>query len=133
MAFCKNCGQELPVDAKACPNCGTDVEQPTAAPAAAPAAPAADAKDNMWMAVLAYLGILVLIPLLVEPAKNSPFVRFHANQGLILLIVGLLSAIPVLGCVVGVFCLVLTIMGIINAVNGRMKELPLIGRFRLLK
>ena len=85
------------------------------------------------MAVLAYLGILVLIPLLVEPAKNSPFVRFHANQGLILLIVGLLSAIPVLGCVVGVFCLVLTIMGIINAVNGRMKELPLIGRFRLLK
>lgn len=28
MSFCKNCGTELPVNAQACPNCGTPAEQP---------------------------------------------------------------------------------------------------------
>ena len=33
------------------------------------------------MAILAYFGILVLIPILA--AKDSKFARFHANQGLL--------------------------------------------------
>lgn len=43
------------------------------------------------MAVLAYFGILVLIPILA--AKESKFARFHANQGLILLITGVAYSI----------------------------------------
>ncbi len=38
----------------------------------------------MVMGILCYLGILVLIPIFA--AKDSKFVRFHANQGLILLL-----------------------------------------------
>ncbi len=141
MAFCTNCGQELPVDAKACPNCGTTVE----AKQATPAAPKQETKvndftaqfdpkdiaDNKVMAILAYLSWLVLIPLLVSPAKDSPFVRFHVNQGLILFIASfIIGLIPCIGQLV---CVILAVLGIVNAANGEAKELPIIGKFRLLK
>ena len=43
-----------------------------------------DIEQNRVMAILAYLGILVIIP--IAAAKNSKFATYHANQGLILLI-----------------------------------------------
>ncbi len=49
----------------------------------------------------------------------------------------ILALIPVLGWLLGVvLCCgvsVLGIIGIINAINGQAKELPLIGKFRILK
>ena len=45
----------------------------------------ADIKGNMAMAILAYISWLVLIPLLL--VKNSRYVRYHCNQGLILAII----------------------------------------------
>ena len=44
-----------------------------------------DINNNKAMAILAYLSWLVLIPLFA--AKESPFARFHVNQGLCLAIV----------------------------------------------
>ena len=93
------------------------------------------ASDNKVMALLSYLGILVLIPLLT--AKEDKFVRFHAKQGLVLLVaviaVNMIGIIPFLGqpiAFVGdLACLVLTVMGIINVLNGEEKPLPLIGQF----
>lgn len=110
----------------------------------------ADIEQNKVMALLSYLSILVLIPLLA--AKESPFARYHANQGLLLCIAsliygaaytvlsGLLLAISwrlyfvvsLLG-LAGVVFLILAILGILNALNGRAKELPLIGRYRILR
>lgn len=52
---------------------------------AQPDAPEADIQANKANGVLAYLGILVLIPLLTEKGKNSRFARFHVGQGLTLL------------------------------------------------
>ena len=43
-----------------------------------------DIEENKFMAILAYFGILVIIPILA--AKDSKFARFHSNQGLILCI-----------------------------------------------
>ena len=97
-----------------------------------------DIEQNKVMAVLAY--ILFFIPLLA--AKNSPFARYHANQGLILFLLAIiggpaLSLIPVLGWILApilsILITVLAVIGIINAVNGKAKELPLIGKFRILK
>jgi len=110
-----------------------------------------DAEDNKIMGILAYLGILVLVPILA--AKESPFARFHANQGLILIIaaivlsiaVGIFNAIVIaiswrlgiitslLSLAVSVGCLVLVIIGIINAAKGEMKQLPIIGKYTILK
>ena len=97
-----------------------------------------DIEQNKVMAVLAY--ILFFIPLLA--AKNSPFARYHANQGLTLFLFAIiggpvLSLIPVLGWILApilsILITVLAVIGIINVVNGKAKELPLIGKFRILK
>ena len=110
----------------------------------------ADIEQNKVMGVLAYLSWLVLIPIFA--AKGSKFARFHANQGLVLAITeiawwivqGILSSVlysiswrlgfisTILGLVNIVF-LVLLVIGIMNAAYGRAKELPVIGKFKILK
>ena len=149
MATCKKCGADMDENAKQCPVCGAPVEQDqgnsnskqNAAEAAftefnntADTTAEFDSKDitdNKVMAVLAYIGILFLIPLLAAP--NSRFARFHANQGLVLF----LGLIPFVGWIIsgaiGIVCLAFMIIGIVNAANGKAKELPLIGSFKLIK
>ena len=89
--------------------------------------------------VLAYLGILWIVGLLA--ANDDLYVKYHVNQGLILFIVGIatsvISVIPIIGWIVGfvggIFTLVCAIMGVVNAVQGQMKPLPVIGKFELIK
>ena len=105
-----------------------------------------DIQQNKVMAILAYLSWLVLIPLLA--AKESKFARFHCNQGLILaiaeiacwIIFGILGIIPyigiifrIIGWLADIAFFVLAVLGIINAYNGKAKELPIIGKFQILK
>ena len=111
---------------------------------------AADVDKNKIFAVLAYLGILVLVPLLA--AKESRFARYHANQGVVLCLAAIvcwvaafilsfiLAFVPFLrflGCFIWLpvwgGILVLMVMGIINAAGGQCKPLPLIGQFKLIK
>ncbi len=106
----------------------------------------ADVRQNKAVAILAYLSVLVLIPLFL--AKSSKFVRFHCNQGLILailevvcwIVLGTLGGLPLLGWifrlaggVLGVAFLLLSILGIVNVVGERAKELPVVGGFRVLR
>jgi uncharacterized membrane protein len=107
---------------------------------------AEDIEKNKVFAILAYLGILFIVPLLAAP--NSKFARYHANQGLVLFLatvilsVGsfVLAMIPIIGCVmaiaplmIGVGAVVLMVLGIVNAAGGQYKPLPLIGHFQILK
>lgn len=94
--------------------------------------------NNQGMAILSYLGILVIIPIIV--AKDSKFVMYHANQGLILLIAEVIlvaiGMIPVLGWIISgigwIVAAVFIILGIINAAGGKKKPLPLIGGYKIL-
>jgi uncharacterized membrane protein len=87
------------------------------------------------MAVLAYIGILVIIPLLVS--KKNPFVTFHVKQGLVLLSITIIIwalgylMLPIwfLYRLVDLGVLILAIMGIINVANNKQEELPLVGQF----
>ena len=95
-------------------------------------------ENNKLMGILSYIGILVLIPIFA--AKDDPFVRYHANQGLVnfivALVAGVLTAIPVVGIVaglVGIVCFEFAIIGIINVINGKMQPLPLIGGIEIIK
>ena len=97
-----------------------------------------DVSSNKLMAVLAYFGILVLIPLFA--AKESKFARFHVNQGLILLICCVVSlviskipGVRFIAVILNIFIFVLAVIGIINAVKGETKELPLVGKYKILK
>lgn len=105
-----------------------------------------DVRQNRGISVLAYLGLLVLIPLFA--AKDSPYARFHCNQGIVLFIAELiisavfriLRGLPLIGWIFGIVLalvsiatFVLTIIGIVNAANGRAKELPIIGTIQILQ
>ncbi len=96
-------------------------------------------EQNKWLGVVAYL--IFFIPLLVD--KENEYLKFHANQGLVLLLLGIAvsivgSIIPFIGWFVilplgAIFCLVLGIIGIVNAFNMKMKELPVIGGIKIIK
>ncbi|MEY3784338.1 MAG: hypothetical protein RLZZ230_660 [Candidatus Parcubacteria bacterium] len=106
-----------------------------------------DVSEYRTFAILGYiLPFLFFLPLLDEKTKNVPYVRFHANQQLILLILSvgiyllsgpLFMVFFALGIflmqLINVAVLVLAVLGAVRAYNGEMKELPLIGHFRLLK
>ena len=72
-----------------------------------------------------------------EEAKKSPFVMFHLNQGLVLLItgvvVGVVSWIPIIGWIVAIAWFVVWLMAIVNAGSGKMKRAPLVGNFEIVK
>jgi len=116
-------------------------EEKDSAPAPAPAAPAAsgsDVEQNKGMAAIAYLGILFLIPMFLK--KDSQFAMYHAKQGMVLficeVIVSFLVWTPFMGgflsyftWILNVFIFILFIMGIMNALGGKMKPLPVIGSF----
>ncbi len=153
MLTCKQCGTQVEDGVMNCTNCGAPIEAPVQQNQpidlsekfnelnnTADTTSEYDAQDiekNKVMAVLAY--ILFFIPLLA--AKDSKFARFHTNQGLVLFLGGIISSvvavIPIIGWIIapiaGLVITVLAVIGILNALNGRAKELPLIGKFKILK
>lgn len=87
-----------------------------------------DVEQNKIFAVLSYLGILVLVPLLAK--KDSKFAMFHAKQGLVLLIgwaIGWLLSFVFVGFILDVILIIFSIWGLINAATGKMTKLPVIG------
>jgi len=101
-----------------------------------------DVEKNKAMAIVGYiLPILFFVPLIAD-AKNSPFAKFHANQQLNLLLAAVVvnivgGVIPFIGWFIilplgAIFLIAMAIMGIVNASKGEMKELPLIGGFKLI-
>ncbi len=110
-----------------------------------------DIENNKGISCFAYLGFLFVMPLFA--ASDSPFARFHANQGLVLmidqmiLIVLILIAHLLAPVVPSVFPIVRTLLllilyvfsifsivfGIVNTLKGKAKELPLIGGTKILK
>ena len=160
MAFCKKCGTKLPGDedicsacnSKAVDNTGLDdmLNEITNTKDITSEFNINDIENNKIISILSYISILVLVPIFA--AKESKFARFHANQGLVLLICEavygvlymILSAlvlaiswrlyfvITILGFLSFAF-VIFSILGLINAVKGEEKELPLIGKIRILK
>ncbi len=108
-----------------------------------------DILANRNYCILSYLSWLCVIPIF---KCRSPYARFHANQGLILAIVStilflisgtvdfflgnafLLSIIPtILKILIRLVVAAYSCLGIYNAVTHKARELPLIGKFQLLK
>lgn len=97
-----------------------------------------DIEKNKTIAGLAYL--IFFLPLIACP--DSKFGRYHANQALILFILSvagtiILSIIPFIGWLllpifsIGIF--VFLVMGLLNGLAGKAKELPIVGKYKLIK
>jgi uncharacterized membrane protein len=113
-----------------------EAPQPQAAPSPTPtpAAPQAepemkfdqkDIEDNKIVAALSYLGLLFLIPMLAK--RESAFCQFHAKQGLVITVAGIvLSWIPFLGWLVGLALLVLDIIALVKTLSGEAWKVPFV-------
>lgn len=88
-------------------------------------------KDSKLFAVLSYFSFLSFIPIFFR--RKDKFAMFHAKQGLVLLIYGVvadaLSAIPLIGWMFPLFRIYCIISGVSAASKRQFKPLPYIGRF----
>jgi len=88
--------------------------------------------------IVAYLTWVGLIIAFIMGDREGS--KFHLNQSLVIwltgTLVGILSRVPLVGWLIGIvggiFCAVCWFIGIINAMQGVEKEVPLLGQFKLL-
>lgn len=94
-----------------------------------------DIDENKGVAALSYIGILCLVPLLAK--KDSKYCQANAKQGLALflleIVIWFLNIIPFLGqllwFVLGVTCLVVSIIAIVKTLQGEYWEIPYIHEY----
>ena len=79
------------------------------------------------LAYLTWIGFLIAFF-----AGDKERAKFHLNQGLVVNLFGLLTAVPLVGKIWSIFILVCMVLGVVNASQGVEKEVPLIGGIRLL-
>ena len=100
------------------------------------APPPANAGEDKTVAIVAYLTLLgFLVAVIIHSNKKTKLGAYHLRQmlGFMLSCAAMYIAlfVPFLGCllvpVVGLFLLVCWIMGLVAAINGEMKPMPLVG------
>ena len=84
------------------------------------------------MAFVAYL--IFFVPLLMDEYRTNKFVMFHTEQSIVLLIFNIAAGIVgTITCGIGLILyipwLIFLIMGCMNALQGKVQPLPLIGQF----
>lgn len=91
-----------------------------------PQKPMDDVEENKDMAALSYAWILSLVVFFTR--RNSPFVRFHAKQGIVLFILSIVFwMIPFVGRLLELVVLAFCAFGFIAAAQGQWKDLPFVG------
>jgi len=129
MPYCAKCGTMVPDGAAACPSCGQAQASTASTSSGGGLAP------NIAGA-LAYIWIIAIIWLVLEPYNKDRFVRFHAFQSLALTVAWfgfymVLAFIPIIGWVLIPFAmlggLALWIFCLYKAYNNEQFKLPVIG------
>lgn len=120
MPFCNQCGTEVAEGVRFCSKCGAPMQAASSTPGAAPspgapaaapapqqpaAAPAASSSvdNDKLMGALSYLLITAVLFLIMEPYKNSRFIRFHSFQAIFFAVgaFALQIALSVIGFILG--------------------------------
>ena len=87
-----------------------------------------DAKTTSWVAYLSWIGLIIAFC-----AGDKDGAKFHLNQALVIFLFSLVSFIPIIGWIWGIFIVVCWFMGLIAAINQEEKRVPLIGNITILK
>jgi uncharacterized membrane protein len=149
--YCGNCGKQVEDGMAFCPSCGKSIGASTQGGAGQTTA----GGNNKTMSIIAY--IMFFVPLLAGAHKTSEAVKFHTNQGTVLFIAASIYSVVyaiLSGVLVAVLMweapgvaafliallgipylgfLALWIIGIVNAVQGQQKPLPLIGKITIIR
>ena len=148
MAFCPNCGSQIPEGGDTCPNCGTSFAAVRAAFAFDPKDHTAefeakDISDNKIFVAAAYLLIPFGLIYALVVSQKSPYTLFHVKQVLKIslceipyhLLMGLFFAIwgwlvPAIGYIVLIF---VRLAFYFQAANGKAKEAAFVSSVKALE
>lgn len=98
--------------------------------------PPSTVEEGKTMAIIAYITIFgLLAAFIMNNDKKNSFAKYHIRQSLGLgitgLALGVVSWIPILGWILSplgmIFLMVLWIIGLIGALNGEEKPVPVLG------
>ncbi|MEX0362140.1 MAG: DUF4870 domain-containing protein [Allomuricauda sp.] len=89
---------------------------------------ASNPESGKTVAILAHITFLGwIIAIIMNSSNKTELGSFYIRQTLGIFLIGILSVIPLLGILVGLFCFVLWIVSLINAINGSQKPIFLVG------
>ena len=84
--------------------------------------------EGKTIAIISYITwVGWIIALVMNMEKKNDFAKFHIRQTLLLMLGSLLVWIPLIGWIWGIFLFILWIIGLIAAINGEKKEVPVLG------
>ena len=87
-----------------------------------------DKKTTSILAYITWIGLIIAFC-----AGDREGAKFHLNQALVIFLFSLLSPIPCIGWIWGIFMIVCWIMGLVAAINQEEKPVPLIGNIKIIK
>ncbi len=97
-----------------------------------------DITSGKNIAIIAYITLIgLIIAFVMNNDKKDAFASFHIRQSLGLMVAGLalsvLNVVPFLGWIIAVFgslfLLVLWVIGLMNAINGKETPVPVLGEY----
>lgn len=98
----------------------------TSAGSATPPAPSAT--EDKTVAILAYITLIgFIVAIVMNSSKKTKLGAFHLRQMLGLFLTSFLCIIPLLNILIILCLLVFWVMGLISAIQGQMKPVPLVG------
>jgi uncharacterized membrane protein len=116
-------------------------QAPQGQPVAAPTLPK-EVEEGRTFAILSYALSLIGLPFFLVPLimRNNEFSLYHSKQCLLLWLGGVVVSVvgvPLMAVCIGfilvpaagIFLLVLDIMGLVNAIKGEQKPVPLVGKY----
>lgn len=139
--ICLNCGKNIPNIYEYCPHCGYKIKIESSDDKKEKTSKE-EIDTGKGMAIVCYLNLLVIIPLIFE--KNNNFVRYHINQGLSLCLFTIVTGVIklmlndfllysyIFVILMALLIIIMMVIGIKNVCSGEEKPLPIIGNFNLL-
>lgn len=93
--------------------------------------------ERRWCAALSYLVVGLIWYFLDDNMKKDSFVKYHVKQGLVLLIsvitlqvlLSLMTFLTIVWMLMGLFLLVIGLIGVVYALEHKEKPMPLIGKY----
>ena len=86
--------------------------------------------DGKTKAIIAHIyWIGWVIALIINSNQKDEITSFYLRQLLGIFLFTLLAIIPGLGWIIGILSVVFWILSLIGAVNGEMKETPVVGKY----
>lgn len=97
-------------------------------PAGSAAPPATAATEDKTVAILSYITLIgFIVAIVMNSSKKTQLGAFHLRQMLGLFLTSFLCIIPLLNILILICLFVFWIMGLISAIKGEMKPVPLVG------